>query len=163
MKKNIIPFGNNQVKLRLIEHNDLSMTLNWRNDNDVRCWFKSSQIIPLENHLNWFKNYLLKENDLLFIVESNGIPVGQAAVYNIDMIDRKAEIGRFIVSKSESGKGHIFHACKEIINFCKKDLNLNYLYLEVYERNLRARKLYLSLGFENEIQDGELIRMGLIL
>jgi diamine N-acetyltransferase len=163
MKRHLIPFGDEIVRLRLIEERDLETTLSWRNRDDARIWFKTSDPIPLESHKAWFQRYFEKDDDFLFIVEVPGHParpIGQVAVYDIDWIARNAEVGRFLVAPDDGGKGYMARACQALIDYCSDRLGLDYVFLEVLERNERARRLYERSGFSEEDRHDGLIRMG---
>lgn len=163
MKPDIAPFGSPALRLRLLKPSDLDMTLAWRNRDDARVWFKTSTLLSQEQHRAWFTHYSDKDDDLIFILESQGHAVGQASVYGIDRAQAQAEIGRFLVAPEHSGRGHIRHACGELIRFCTQELGLQYLFLEVLENNLRAIGIYNSHGFQEESRHHGLIRMGLHL
>src|SRR5580700_9100037 len=115
MKPFINPFGNEQIRLRLLTESDLPLILAWRNRDDARIWFNDSNYITLDQHRLWFEKYRDKENDFHFIVEINKTPVGQAAVYHICQEKNEAEIGRFLIAPCHEGKGYIKQACMELI------------------------------------------------
>lgn len=161
MKPAIQPFGDEVVTLRPMEETDLCEILEWRNRDAARVWFKNSDMISLANHQAWFARYLTTDDDFFFMVEADGAPVGQCAIYNIDRVGRSAEIGRFFAAPAQSGKGYIARSCKQLINFGLQNLGLNYLFLEVFERNARAAEIYRRCGFTEEGREGDIIRMGL--
>ncbi len=161
MKRSISSFGDEVIQLRLAEERDLADMLIWRNRDDVRIWFKTSGPIAPESHQGWFSSYLCKEDDYLFIIESGGRKVGQCAVYRIDCVTRSAEVGRFLAAPGESGKGYMRRACTLLTRFAMRELDLRYLYLEVFENNTRALQVYRDCGFVEEAREQALIRMGL--
>ena len=161
MKSAIQPFGDGVVTLRLMEEKDLRAILEWRNRDAARVWFKSSDRISLANHQAWFAQYSEKDDDFFFMVEASGAPVGQCAIYNIDRARGSAEIGRFLAAPARSGKGYITRSCRQLINFALQNLNLNYLFLELFERNARAADIYRRCGFVEERRNDGIIRMGL--
>lgn len=163
MKRNIEPFGNELVNLRLIEEKDLETTLSWRNRDEVRIWFKTSNPLSWDQHYAWYKRYINKDNDFLFIVEVDGHPVGQASVYDIDWVSGSAEVGRFLAAPEGKGRGYIGQACAELIRACAGRLGLRYIFLEVLENNERAIRLYERNDFVEEQRYEGLIRMGLTL
>lgn len=159
MKRSIAPFGNEFIRLRLIEESDLETTLSWRNRDDARVWFKTSSQLTLEQHQAWFHRYLNKDDDFLFVVEAGDKLVGQASVYDIQWNTGCAEVGRFLVAPECGGKGYIGQACAALIRLCADTLSLRYLFLEVIETNDRAIRLYQRNGFLEERCYGGLIRM----
>lgn len=161
MKRNIKPFGNDIVRLRLIEEKDLETTLSWRNRDEARIWFKSTSTISLDQHREWFQRYQEKDNDFLFVIEVNNKLVGQASVYDIDWDAGQAEVGRFLAAPDEGSKGYIGQACAALIHLCTDTLSLKYIFLEVIENNERAVRLYQHNGFIEEQRYDGLIRMSL--
>ena len=162
MKRNVEPFGNEIVCLRLIEEKDLETTLSWRNRDEARVWFKSTSTISLGQHREWFQRYQEKDNDFLFVIEVNNKLVGQASVYDIDWDTGQAEVGRFLVASDEGGKGYISHACGQLTHFCAETLEITYLFLEVLENNEKAIRVYERNGFEEEQRYDGLVRMRFI-
>lgn len=160
MKRSISPFGNDVVRLRLIEERDLQATLSWRNRDEARVWFKTSHQLTYEQHKAWYQKYLEKNDDFLFVVEVGGHLVGQASVYGIDWQEGSAEVGRFLAAPNGAGKGYIGRACAELMRFCREVIDLKYVFLEVLETNERAINLYQQNGFTEEQRYGGLIRMG---
>ncbi len=159
MKQSIQPFGNAEVRLRLITEADLDLTVSWRNRDDVRIWFKDSQLITGEQHRAWYSRYASRDDDFVFVVETQGRPVGQASVYGIRWAESRAEIGRFVVAPEARGRGYIGLACTELLRFCGETLNLKHLFLEVKEDNDRAINIYLRNGFREEAKAEGIIRM----
>jgi diamine N-acetyltransferase len=160
MKREITPFAHGSVRLRLIAEADLESTLAWRNHDESRIWFKTSNLLTLEQHRAWFHRYQDKDDDFLFVVEVGEKVVGQASVYGIDWANGCAEVGRFLVAPGERRKGYISQACVALIGFCAENLGLSYLFLEVFEANSRAIRLYQRCGFAEESRYDGMIRMG---
>ncbi len=159
MKRPIAPFGNGAVRIRPIEERDLERTLAWRNRDEARVWFKTSSLITMEQHRSWFQRYQELDDDFLFIVENDGVPVGQVSIYRIDWKTSHAEVGRFLVAPEASGQGYIGQACAELLRFCLDTLKLRNVFLEVYESNHRAVNMYRRNGFVEESRHDGLIRM----
>ncbi|WP_250479417.1 MULTISPECIES: GNAT family N-acetyltransferase [unclassified Caballeronia] len=149
MKHHHAPFEHNGVRLRLLAQDDLRATLAWRNRDGVRQQFKSAAPLDWDAHHAWFVRYSDKADDLVFIVEdlATNAPVGQAAVYAIDLDRRTAEIGRFVAAPEYRGKGFMRRGIDALMHFAASELALTSVYLEVLETNVRAKRLYEMLGF----------------
>jgi diamine N-acetyltransferase len=139
----------NTVTLRLLTHDDLAMTLAWRNRDEVRRWFKHSDVLTLAEHQAWFDAHQLGDDALMFIVQRTETeePVGQVSIYRIDREVGEAEVGRFIAAPDATGKGLMRAGIQKLITFAFSELNLRRIYLEVYADNTRAIRLYESVGF----------------
>lgn len=159
MKPHFPPFGNDTVRLRLLQEADLPLTRQWRNQDNVRIWFKDTSVLEPEQHQRWFERYRQKDDDFVFIVEAEGRPVGQAAVYGIDWQVRIGEVGRFLAAPEARGKGFVGAACGHLIRFCRETLRLRSVFLEVKENNERAIDIYARNGFREERRGKGLIRM----
>ncbi len=160
MKPNVEPFVSGQIRLRLLDERDLLTTLDWRNRDSARVWFKTSSPISPEQHQAWFNRYLMKDDDFVFIIEVAGTSVGQASVYGVNQQMKSAEIGRFLAAPEHSGHGYVRQACGALIEFSASNLALDYLFLDVLETNARAISIYESHGFLREWCMEGFIRMG---
>lgn len=147
MKTPVPAFGNDRVRLRLLEETDLETTMAWRNRDEIRRWFKNPGVVTLEGHRGWFRQYAQSDNDFIFIVESEGVAVGQVSIYAIDRAAGDAEIGRFIAAPGCEGKGHMKSAIGVLMDWAHAELGLSRVHLEVFASNARAIGLYQSCGF----------------
>ncbi|MBV9508059.1 MAG: GNAT family N-acetyltransferase [Acidobacteriia bacterium] len=159
MKRAIQPFGNSVVRLRLLSESDLDMTMAWRNRDDVRIWFKNSQVITHDQNRAWYARYSERDDDFTFIVEAQGQPVGLAAVYGIDPANATAEVGRFMLAAKARGRGYFELACRQLLRFCAETLHLKSVFLEVKEENERAIRVYARNGFREVANAGGFLRM----
>lgn len=74
--------------------------------------------------------------------------IGDLGISCIDTKNKHAEIGLSIGDKNYWGKGYGTEAVKAVCEFCFSKLNLNKVYLDVWEENERAIKCYLKCGFK---------------
>lgn len=139
-----------QVILRPVEECDLELMMKWR--NSARDYFLDDSLMTIENQESWFRNYLQNSTDKFFIIQTpDGRCVGTVCLYHLDFENRSAEIGRLIIGeKAFLGKGYAFDACRTLISYSFDELNLNRIYLYVFETNQRAISLYEGLGFVRE-------------
>jgi RimJ/RimL family protein N-acetyltransferase len=161
MKPGIDPFGDETITLRLAEERDLAAILDWRNRDDARIWFKTSDKLTMAGHRAWYEQYLKKDDDFCFVVEAEGQPVGLCGIYGIDRANGTAEVGRFLVAPGHGRKGYMTRSCAALARFGMEALELTHLTLEVMESNHKAIGIYLRCGFTEEARFDGLIRMGL--
>lgn len=161
MKQYTEPIRSGSLVLRLVTDADLAMTRQWRNRDEARVWFKNSNKLTETQHQDWFAKYLTNDNDYFFIVEADGVPVGQASVYEINWSKGTAEVGRFLAAPDFAGRGYLTKACQVLLSFCRTTLGLDSVYLEVFETNEKAIRLYQRCGFFEERRYDGLIRMGM--
>lgn len=76
--------------------------------------------------------------------------IGDIGISLIDLKDKHAEIGMTIGDKNYWNKGYGTDLVKTILRFCFKELDVNKVYLDVWEENKRAIKCYLKCGFKKD-------------
>ncbi|MFT8549645.1 MAG: GNAT family N-acetyltransferase [Acetobacter okinawensis] len=137
------------IYLQPLTENDLHLTLEWRNDDSIRKWFKTSDTFSLAQHHTWFSMRRDDPNDLIFIAKrvSDSQSVGQVSLYNIDPLTKTAEVGRFISAPNYAGNGYMKNACQILLDMAFNKIGLQNIFLEVFSNNTRAINLYKNLGF----------------
>jgi Acetyltransferases, including N-acetylases of ribosomal proteins len=119
--------------------------------NRERKWFKSSDEISSQAQKEWYRRYCDTNNDYMFAVclkEEPQTVVGYSALYNIDFVKKEGEFGRLLIDKEKSGLkglGVDVSAATCLTGFGA--LELEKIYLSVYEKNISAVKTYERCGF----------------
>jgi diamine N-acetyltransferase len=144
-----------RIRLRAIEKEDLPIFVSWLNDPEVRRNLQLFQPLSLAQEEEWFKATLQQpvEKQPLMIeikIDEGWQPVGDVGFLKICTIDRTAEIGIFIGEKKFWGQGYGTETMRLMLNHGFKELNLNRIYLRVYETNLRGIRSYEKAGFKLE-------------
>ncbi len=93
---------------------------------------------------------MTERNDYVFgiIDKENDTLIGNCGLHDVNTIDGRAEFGIFIGDKSYWGKGFGKEATRLILDFGFNILNLHEIYLQVFEYNPAAIKLYEKVGFK---------------
>lgn len=159
MKRYLEPIENDIVILRLLQEEDLQQTLKWRNQDNVRKWFKTTDIIDIKDHKSWYQYYADLDNDFIFIIlskEMGSISIGQVSLYAIDWNKKIGEFGRLIIGHPLArGKGLAKSASQLILSIGFDLLDLEKIILEVKHNNTVAISIYQSLGFRQiNLRDG---------
>lgn len=131
--------------LRMLGAADLTLTREWRNHPESRDAFHSTAVITPEQHLGWFRSYLQKDDDFVFIMEVAGRPVAQAALY--DVAGGSAEFGRLLVDPAARGEGLSHRVIALCLGIADETMRLDEVRLEVKPSNLRAITAYERAGF----------------
>jgi diamine N-acetyltransferase len=151
LKRSLAPLTGRGIKLCLLREQDLPFTLSWRNSDDIRFNFKTTDIITWERHNAWWKNYESNNLDFVFIIQETvnlQKPIGQISIYNIDVSKQDAEFGRLLLGEKEArGKGLAKEATKLLVTWAFKSFRLKRIYLEVLKNNENAIGLYRDCGF----------------
>lgn len=162
-KRRIPPLVRGRVRLRLLEEADLPMTLAWRNQDHVRQWFHHSGMITAGQHAAWFRAYLERDDDFVFVIEETETlqrPVGQVSLYHVDDVLGRAEFGRLMIGDpAATGLGLARLATEAVVAHAFAARGLGEVYLEVKETNVRALGLYAACGFRETGRGGGLVHM----
>lgn len=136
------------VDLRLIANGDLEILREWRNryTND---FFTKDQITPQQQRA-WYSQYSENATDRMFIVQlKDSTPIGTIALYNINIADRTAELGRTLLLTEYRGQGYMEEAVTLLVKHTFDTMRLWKLRLTVYLDNAAAISLYHKCGFES--------------
>jgi RimJ/RimL family protein N-acetyltransferase len=159
-KRDIPPTTTSFGSIRLLERDDLPLTLEWRNRDDVRKWFCFSEVITQQSHFEWFDRYVKKSDDFTFVMTVENTPVGQIALYNWDKEAQTIEIGRIMVGDNRYlGKGLAKESIEKLVEVAANLLDCRWVKLEVKENNDRAIALYRKCGFEVRSTENSLVEM----
>ena len=165
LKRNIEPAAGETVRLRLLTEADLPTTRAWRNQDNIRRWFIHSDKISEIEHLEWFKNYSIRDDDFIFVIEeiTNGLrPIGQVSIYRIDWDTQRAEFGRLMIGEPDAaGKGYAYEASCLAADIAFITLGLREIYLEVFIENVKAISIYKKMGFKSGGECGGKLCMSL--
>jgi diamine N-acetyltransferase len=150
-KPYIPPLESERVRLCLLQESDLPMTLAWRNQDHIRKWFLSSNVITPEQHRAWYAKYRERDDDFVFIIEETQTlrrPVGQVSLYNIVWASQLAEFGRLLIGDDRAREqGLAKEATELILDYGCTQLGLKEFALEVIKGNALAIAIYKSVGF----------------
>jgi RimJ/RimL family protein N-acetyltransferase len=161
-KREIPPIASDQVRLRLLQSSDLATTLRWRNQDHIREWFFTPDVIAPAQHRAWFDQYRARDDDFVFIIEEMDTrrAIGQVALYHIDWAARRAEFGRLLIGEADAnGKGFARAATALLVAYALNELGLREVYLEVFTDNARAIAIYQQCGFAISQQRDNILLM----
>jgi RimJ/RimL family protein N-acetyltransferase len=137
--------------LRAIEREDLLHLLSWRNEPDLRKYFREYRELNYQQQMSWFENKV--NNDIgtrmFAIVDSQRDLLGAAGLCYIDWINRTADFSIYI------GKNGIYideilapDAANVLIKYAFEELGINRLWSEIYSFDHAKVKFFNSLGFK---------------
>ena len=107
------------------------------------------------NHNNWFDSVTKNNKIKIFsiIIEDDSteeVLIGSCSLRNIDALNQSAELQIRIDEESFQNKGFGREVTQILVEFGFRDLNLNRIYLNVFQSNKRAIKTYAKCGFVEE-------------
>jgi len=166
-KLNHEPINGKRICLRLLEDRDVEQIRLWRNQDDIRKWFKDSRLIETQQQKAWYEGYKSRETDYLYIVEMRDLDrqsVGQLGINNIDWQAGSAEYGRLLAGDQLTRrKGIFYEASCLLLQYWKDTYGIVDYLLEVKTDNVRAISLYNQLGFKRDSEKDGFYSMHLSL
>lgn len=135
-----------EINLRKIEMKDLELLRTWRMKESVTKYLFTDPIISKDEQINWYNRILLDNRRLDYVIIVNKAVIGYYGITNIDYINKSCEVGFYIGDETYRGIGLFteIEKCAESVIF--NDLELEKIYIEVFEDNPILKK-YFQLGF----------------
>lgn len=140
------------IRLKIIEEADLPTIREWVNLPTVHDFMQTrTPLTEPEVRQKFLKTPgEMKEFHFLVIDNKNERPIGVASLKNLHWLNRRAEISLFIGKEHSRGKGLGKAATIELLRFAFDKLNLQRIFLEVYDFNATAIAMYEKVGFREE-------------
>lgn len=140
-----------KVLLRAIEREDLEFLRKMMNDENLEKYVVGWSLpISKYEQEKWFEKQVGDKDNLKFIAEVDGEPIGLATITNIDWKNRKACHGVKLYSDDVKGKGYGTDIVKTIMKYAFEELQINKLYSTILEYNEASLRLYKKCGWEQE-------------
>jgi diamine N-acetyltransferase len=147
-----------QVRLRAMDKADIPFFVKWLNDPEVKQGLSLYMPLSITEEEKWFETILEREPyERPMAIEIQPDPdidewifVGNASFFGFDWLSRVAEFGIHIGEKEYWDKGFGTRILKLFCKFGFETLNLNRLWLRVFETNQRAIRAYEKAGFSIE-------------
>lgn len=147
------------VGLRAVEKEDLSLFRDWRNIEEFRKHFREVRELSLLDQEKWFESLQASKhiNFMFTIVDiKKGKPIGAAGLLYVNWINRSGDFS-FYLGEGQSyidSKGYSKEAAKLLIDYGFKNLNLNKIWMELYEFD--SKKITFFKDEFNFVVDGKL-------
>lgn len=140
-----------KVFLRAVEKEDMDFLRMMINDEKMEMqvvgW--SFPISKYEQE-KWFDSQINNTNNIRYIIELEGNPIGLETLTSIDWKNRKACHGIKLYDKKMRGKGYGTDTLKTIMKYAFEELQLNKIYSTILEHNKASIKLHKKCGWETE-------------
>lgn len=136
------------MRLRQLEEKDAGYMLEWMHDDNVASNLgKDFKHMTIEDCKKFIASSRGGNTNIHYaIVDEADEYMGTISLKNIDYLNKRAEYAISCRSKA-MGKGFARKATEELFQIAHDKLNLKMLYLDVYDYNIRARKMYEKVGF----------------
>lgn len=144
-----------RLRLRAAERDDLPLFVAWLNDPEVRQFLFMNLPLSAAQEERWFEDMQkAPPAEHVLVIEIRGdngwTAIGNTSLMNIDWINRLAEVGIFIGEKSFWSQGYGREVMRMMLKHGFETLNLNRIWLRVYEFNKRGIRAYERAGFKHE-------------
>jgi len=164
-----------RIRFRAVEKDDLPTFVKWLNDPEVRRGLLLHNPISQADEENWFERMIKRPPDehVLGIEVKQPVVegdkeswklVGTWAFNDIDWRNRATEFGILIGDKSYWNQGYGTESVRLLVQHGFNTLNLNRIFLHVFENNPRAIRAYEKAGLihegrerQAEFKDGDYI------
>ena len=142
------------VYLRPAEREDIALFVRWFSDARTIAGLAARAPFSFAAEERWFDAMVERQGkDHWFFVicrRSDARPVGNIALMELDSLDGSAGLGIMIGDPADTGHGYGGDAIRALLRFGFGQLRLERVWLDVFDTNERARRLYERLGFVTE-------------
>jgi ribosomal-protein-alanine N-acetyltransferase len=140
------------VYLRPLEREDVATLVAWFNDPEVTHFLQRYRPMTRLEEEAYLERLAHSDSDLALgiAVCATDRLIGTTGLHHFDNRNRQAMFGISIGDKNAWGQGYGKEATRLMVQHAFQTLNLNRVWLHVYEYNERAIHLYQKLGFRTE-------------
>ena len=147
-----------RVRLRAIEKDDLPRFVKWLAEEEIRSFLSQHLPFSLMQEERWHEENLQAREEQAWAIDAQpegaGFGpwehIGSCGFFHLNWRCRRAETGILIGAREHWGKGYGSDALETLAHWGFDTLNLNRIYLRVFEDNARAIRCYQKVGFVEE-------------
>lgn len=132
-------------QLRTIRDDELNLMLSWRNAPAVRANMYNRHEISKEEHLAWWARTSQRTDQLYFMYENEGQPLGIVGITAIDMVNGNCSWAFYASPEAPRGTGSRMEYLT--LEYIFGLLKMHKLYCEVLAFNAPVLKLHKKFGF----------------
>jgi len=136
------------MRLRPFRISEESLVLGWRNHPEVSQFMYRKAPIPDAEHALWFRSALEDSDSVRHrIAEFDGVPVGVCSLTAIDQERAECLWGGYLAPEVARGAGFGRQMIEAALSMAFDELGMQRVFVEVLTSNVRAERLYRSMGF----------------
>lgn len=144
-----------RIRLRAVERSDLPRFVEWLNDPEVVAGLMIYLPLSQADEDSWFEEMQKSpaaQHPMVIEIrnQDSWLAIGDCSFMGIDHRIRSGEIGIFIGRKDLWNQGYGTETMRLLLKHGFKTLNLNRIFLRVFETNKRAIRSYEKAGFVHE-------------
>src|SRR5262245_65576692 len=142
------------VYLRPAERDDIPLFVRWLADERTSRHLAIRSPISVAMEERWFDDLLEHHGrdrwHFVICLLADGRPVGSLDLHEIDLTNGGAGLGVQVGDPADRGRGFGGDAIRVLVDFGFERLRLERVWLDVFDANPDARRLYERLGFVHE-------------
>ena len=142
------------VYLRAGEREDIPLFVRWMNDHRTSRTLGLEAPISIASETQWFDRMLERQGkDGFFFVaclRADDRPIGTIGLFELQPTDGSAGLGISIGDPADTGHGHGSDMLRALLGWAFATLRLERVWLDVYDFNDGARRVYERVGFVHE-------------
>jgi RimJ/RimL family protein N-acetyltransferase len=141
-----------KIYLRPLESADAGAVAPWFNAPEVRQYLSRYRPMNVHAEVAFLEKSSRSEKEVLLgiVVSEGDVLIGCAGLHPIDWKNRHSGFGIVIGEPAHWEKGYGTEATALMAGYAFESLNLNRVWLRVYEDNPRALRAYEKIGFRRE-------------
>ena len=136
--------------IRNADLSDLQDIFEWRNDSFSRSMSLSSEVVSLNEHIDWYQRSLKNPNRRIYIGSINELKVGLVR-FDFDENTKKSEVS-INLNPILRGKGFGFKLLSKSISVYKQ-IKDTPLIAKVKKENHPSLRIFSKCGFHNKSED----------
>jgi UDP-2,4-diacetamido-2,4,6-trideoxy-beta-L-altropyranose hydrolase len=146
----LMPTQSEDLTLRYAKETESLIFFDWVNDPVVRSSAYNSELIDLVTHIHWFNDRLNNKNCFLYILEANGLPIGQVR-FDFNGEEATIDYSLDVLVRGRGWASKLLRLGIEAINKSRPTL----LNAFVKQDNIASLATFISLGFlEKDMKTG---------
>ena len=142
------------VYLRQAERSDIPLFVRWFNDTRTSKTLALVAPMSIPSEEGWFERTLESQGKdgyhFTICLLADDRPIGTIGLFDLNLRNGDAGLGISIGSAADRGKGHGSDALRALLWFGFAQLRLERIWLDVYDLNPGARRVYERAGFVHE-------------
>jgi RimJ/RimL family protein N-acetyltransferase len=147
-----------RIRLRPVEKDDLPRFVKWLADQETRSYISQPLPFGQMQEEQWYEENLKAGAEQAWAIDAQSPApslgpwehIGSCSFFRINWRSRHAEVGILIGAREYWSQGYGADALHTLVHWGFYTLNLNRIYLRVFEDNGRAIRCYQKLGFVEE-------------
>lgn len=138
--------------LRPLEREDAPQVVCWFNDPEVTRTLLVYRPMSVQAEVAFIETINKDEHDIVLgiAIKQTDRLIGVTGLHQMELKNRHTNFGICIGEKSEWGKGYGTEATRLMVKYAFETLNMNRVWLHVYEYNERGVRAYEKVGFKRE-------------